>query len=88
MNTTIDTIARECIAVRVRMLNRIITGIYDDALRPLGLRLAHPEPQRRRGQIQLARDGAHRLAFVEDQPYGPVLELVRELPPDSPATPA
>lgn len=38
MNKTIDTIARECIAVRVRMLNRIITGIYDDALRPLGLK--------------------------------------------------
>lgn len=38
MSKTIDTIARECIAVRVRMLNRIITGIYDDALRPLGLK--------------------------------------------------
>lgn len=38
MNKNIDTIARECIAVRVRMLNRIITGIYDDALRPLGLK--------------------------------------------------
>ena len=34
----IDTIARECIAVRVRMLNRVITGIYDEALRPLGLK--------------------------------------------------
>ena len=32
-----ETIAGECLAVRVRMLNRIITGIYDDALRPLGL---------------------------------------------------
>ena len=38
MNKAIDTIARECIAVRVRMLNRIITGIYDDALRPLGIK--------------------------------------------------
>ncbi|MBC8869523.1 MAG: winged helix-turn-helix transcriptional regulator [Planctomycetes bacterium] len=36
--TTIDTIAAECIAVRVRMLNRAITKIYDDALRPLGLK--------------------------------------------------
>ncbi len=32
-----DQIAAECIAVRVRLLNRTITGIYDDALRPLGL---------------------------------------------------
>ncbi len=32
-----DQIAAECIAVRVRLLNRTITAIYDDALRPLGL---------------------------------------------------
>ncbi len=32
-----DLIAGECLAVRVRMLNRTITGIYDDALRPHGL---------------------------------------------------
>jgi DNA-binding MarR family transcriptional regulator len=30
-------IARECIAVRVRLLNRVITSIYDDAMRPFGL---------------------------------------------------
>ena len=35
---TENTIAAECIAVRLRMLNRVITRIYDDALRPLGLR--------------------------------------------------
>ena len=32
-----EVIAAECIAVRVRLLNRTITAIYDDALRPLGL---------------------------------------------------
>ncbi|MEE8156998.1 MAG: MarR family transcriptional regulator [Gammaproteobacteria bacterium] len=32
-----DQIAAECLAVRVRLLNRTITGIYDDALRPFGL---------------------------------------------------
>lgn len=36
----IDTIAGECIAVRMRMLNRIVTNIYDDALRPLGLKVS------------------------------------------------
>ena len=32
-----DLIAGECLAVRVRLLNRTITAIYDAALRPLGL---------------------------------------------------
>jgi len=36
----IDRIARSCIAVRVRLLNRVITNLYDDALRPLGLRVS------------------------------------------------
>lgn len=36
----IDKVAAECIAVRLRMLNRIITNIYDDALRPLGLKVS------------------------------------------------
>jgi DNA-binding MarR family transcriptional regulator len=37
-NRDIDTVARDCIALRVRMLNRIVTSIYDEALRPLGLK--------------------------------------------------
>ena len=32
-----EHIASECLAVRVRLLGRIVTRIYDDALRPLGL---------------------------------------------------
>ncbi len=32
-----DLIAGECLAVRVRLLNRTITGIYDEALRSLGM---------------------------------------------------
>src|SRR6516165_11479946 len=36
----IDTIARNCIAVRLRLLNRVITNFYDDALRPLGLKVS------------------------------------------------
>jgi DNA-binding MarR family transcriptional regulator len=30
-------IARDCFAVRVRLLNRIVTRIYDEALRPVGM---------------------------------------------------
>ena len=32
--------ASECIAVRVRLINRVITALYDDALRPHGLRIS------------------------------------------------
>ena len=37
LGATIDKIAEECVAVRLRMLNRVITNIYDDALRSLDL---------------------------------------------------
>jgi DNA-binding MarR family transcriptional regulator len=38
--TSIDTIARTCIAARLRLLNRVVTSFYDDALRPLGLKVS------------------------------------------------
>jgi DNA-binding MarR family transcriptional regulator len=38
--TNIDTIARTCIAVRLRLLNRVVTGLYDEALRPLGMKVS------------------------------------------------
>ena len=44
MNTpttsSIDTIAKTCIAGRLRLLNRVVTNFYDDALRPLGLKVS------------------------------------------------
>ena len=39
-SSSIDTISRTCIAVRLRLLNRVITNFYDDALRPLGLKVS------------------------------------------------
>jgi len=36
----IDAIAGTCIAVRLRLLNRVVTNLYDDALRPLGLKVS------------------------------------------------
>ena len=38
--TTIETIATSCIAGRLRLLNRVVTNLYDDALRPLGIKLS------------------------------------------------
>jgi DNA-binding MarR family transcriptional regulator len=40
MQALIDKVARECVAVRLRMLNRAVTNIYDDALRPLDLKVS------------------------------------------------
>lgn len=37
---TVEVIARECLAVRLRLLNRAVSRIYDRALRPLGLRVS------------------------------------------------
>lgn len=36
----VDQIASECIAERLRKLNRVVTNIYDDALRPLQLKVS------------------------------------------------
>jgi DNA-binding MarR family transcriptional regulator len=40
MQTMIDKIASECVAVRLRMLNRVVTNVYDDALRSLDLKVS------------------------------------------------
>src|SRR5438128_9420353 len=40
MQAMIDKVAGECVAVRLRMLNRVITNIYDDALRSLDLKVS------------------------------------------------
>src|ERR1044071_2669134 len=40
MQAMIDKIASECVAVRLRMLNRVVTNIYDDALRSLDLKVS------------------------------------------------
>jgi DNA-binding MarR family transcriptional regulator len=34
-----EVIVAECLAVRLRVLNRAVTALYDDALRPHGLRV-------------------------------------------------
>ena len=48
---------RECVAVRVRMLNRAITNIYDDALRPLGLKASQLNILVLTAKLGLARPG-------------------------------
>jgi DNA-binding MarR family transcriptional regulator len=37
---SVNTIAGSCVAVRLRLLNRVVTNLYDDVLRPLGLKIS------------------------------------------------
>jgi DNA-binding MarR family transcriptional regulator len=40
LKAMIDQVVNECVAVRLRMLNRVVTNIYDEALRPLDLKVS------------------------------------------------
>lgn len=37
---TLETAAKTCIAGRLRLINRVVTAIYDEALRPLGIKIS------------------------------------------------
>jgi DNA-binding MarR family transcriptional regulator len=39
-NHAIDVIARDCIGLRLRLLNRVVTNLFDESLRPLGLKMS------------------------------------------------
>jgi DNA-binding MarR family transcriptional regulator len=55
--TMIDKVASECVGVRLRTLNRVITDIYDDALRPLGLKASQLNILIVTAKLGLARAG-------------------------------
>lgn len=40
VDKSIDAVAETCLAVQLRMLNRVVTNLYDEALRPLGLKVS------------------------------------------------
>jgi DNA-binding MarR family transcriptional regulator len=54
-DAVIDRIATECIAVRMRSLNRIITSIYDEALRPVGAKVSQLNVLVAAAKLKLAR---------------------------------
>jgi DNA-binding MarR family transcriptional regulator len=54
-NASIETIAHNCVAVRLRLLNRVVTNLYDDALRPLGLKASQLNILIVTGKLGLAR---------------------------------
>src|SRR5262245_53676910 len=55
----VDRIAGDCIAVRVRLINRVVTSVYDEALRPLGIRVSQGNVL-----VAVARKGEARPAEV------------------------
>ncbi len=40
LTSKVDMIASECLAARVRLLNRTVTNIFDESLRPLGVKVS------------------------------------------------
>lgn len=51
----IETIAGRCIAGRLRLVNRVVTGLYDDAFRPLGIKASQFNILVVAGKLGLAR---------------------------------
>src|SRR5689334_5220041 len=55
----LERIATDCIAVRVRLINRVVTAIFDEALRPHGLRVSQANIL-----VAVARKGEARPAEI------------------------
>jgi DNA-binding MarR family transcriptional regulator len=65
--TGIERIATSCIAGRLRLLNRVVTGLYDDALRPFGVRLSQGNVLAVTAKLGVARP-AQVCEFLEMDP--------------------
>jgi DNA-binding MarR family transcriptional regulator len=61
---TADRLERECIAVRVRLINRVISALYDETLRPFGLRIS---------QLNILAT----VAYLRECPPGEVSRILR-----------
>jgi DNA-binding MarR family transcriptional regulator len=57
MSDAAETIARHCVAVRLRLLNRVVTNMYDEALRPLGLKASQLNILVATAKLGVARPG-------------------------------
>jgi DNA-binding MarR family transcriptional regulator len=71
-------VIRSCIATRLRMANRVITKVYDDALRPLGLKVTQLSMlvvAEDRGLIRQSEVGAE--LQLDDSTLSRNLELMR-----------
>ena len=57
-----DIIFEQCLAGRLRLLNRVVTNLYDDALRPLGLKTSQLNIL-----VVTAKEGVARPAVICDR---------------------
>lgn len=73
-HASIDLIAENCIAVRTRMINRVVTNIYDEALRPLGLKVSQLNIL-----VATARLGVARPAVLSERLHIDVSTLSRNV---------
>jgi DNA-binding MarR family transcriptional regulator len=70
--------ARECIAVRVRLINRVISGLYDEALRPFGLRISQANILAAVAQAGLCRPAlVSRVLRIEKSTLSRDVELMK-----------
>jgi hypothetical protein len=81
MDKMIEKVASECVAVRLRMLNRVITNIYDDALRPLDLKVSQMNIL-----VAAAKMGTARPTDVCKHLHLDVSPLSRNVEPTAPLT--
>ena len=71
-------VVRDCIATRLRMANRVITKVYDDALRPLSLKVTQLSMlvvAEDRGHIRQSEVGSE--LQLDDSTLSRNLELMR-----------
>ena len=71
---SINLIAENCVAVRMRMLNRVVTNHYDEALRPLGLKVSQLNIL-----VATARLGVARPAILSERLHIDVSTLSRNV---------
>jgi len=71
--------ARECIAVRVRLINRVISALYDEALRPFGLRISQANILAAVAYMGEARPGeVSRIMRIEKSTLSRDIELMKQ----------
>jgi len=71
--------ARECIAVRVRLINRVISALYDDALRPFALRISQANILAAVGHMGKARPAEiSRILRIEKSTLSRDMELMKQ----------
>ena len=71
--------AGECIAVRVRLINRVISALYDEALRPFGLRISQANILAAVAQLGEGRPGAvSRILRIEKSTLSRDMDILKQ----------